>query len=99
MPGRPEKMAKRATEMEAMTYVTAGEIYPAVPRKYLDEPDRPKDPVWQRWRQCIELSVMLNIKARELANLLREKAAWPPILDDDDEPEPPSNGKLEPAAV
>ena len=48
MPGRPQKMAEKATEMEAMTYVTAGEIYLAVPRKYLDEPDRPNDILWQR---------------------------------------------------
>lgn len=96
MPGRPERMAKRATEMEAMTYVTAGEIFLACPRKYFDEPDRPRDIVWQRWKLVVELSLMLNAQALHLANALREKAGMPPIPDDDPPPEP-DNGKLAPA--
>ena len=101
MPGRPQRMAEKATQMEAMTYVTAGEIFLAAPRKYLptNEPDdRPSDPVSQRWKLCIELSMMLHAQALHLANLLRAKADLPPIVDIDAPPEPPSNGKLEPAA-
>ena len=98
MAGQPRRMAERATQLEAMTYVCAGEVFLAAPRKYLptnEQPDdRPSDPVSQRWRQCIELSMMLSIKTLELANLLRAKANLPAIVNDDDDP--PSNGKLEP---
>ncbi len=90
-------MAEKATELEAMTYVTAGEIYLAVPRKYLDEPDRPNDILWQRWKLVVELSMMLHAQAFHLANSLREKAGLPPIVNDDAPPAPRANGKLEPA--
>ena len=107
MPGCPKRMAEKATQMEAMTYVTAGEIFLAAPKRYLpttNDPDDPpgvdrsssraSTPVSRHWRACITLSAALHIATLELANLLRKRAGLPPIINDDDEPEP-DNGKLE----
>ncbi len=109
MPGCPKRMAERATQLEAMAYVCAGEVFLAAPKRYLptNDPDDPpgadpsrivrppRGPVAKHWRACITLSQALHIASLELANLLRAKAGLEPIVNDDDEPPEPDNGKLE----
>ena len=92
MPGRPRKMAEKATELEAHAFCLAAHIFLTAPRKYLDEPDRRDDPVWQGWKACINLSMALHIALLEQANRLREKAGLEPIPDDPLSQDTPDGG-------
>ena len=96
-------MAERATQMEAMTYVTAGEIFLAAPKRYLpttNDPDDPpgvdrsssraSTPVSRHWRACITLSAALHIATLELANPLRKRAGLAPVVNGAG-PEPAGN--------
>ncbi len=99
MPGRPRKIAKTVTEMEADAMsLYMGIFVCCAQRGYLENPTA--DPQCQTWMDALDEAAMMSLALEKLGNMLREKAEitapgpWEAVVADDDAIgpyEPPSN--------
>ena len=85
MAGRPRKLAANMTRLECDAFCLCADLYLTMPRRYAAPAPttrREHDPVWEGWRRCTDLSMMLSIELLKQANRLRLKADLPPIVND-----------------
>lgn len=66
MAGRPRAMAARVSEFEERALLLSGDLFVAVPRKYLNAPD-PEDPIRRAWHACIRTTMWASIAWRNWA--------------------------------